>query len=120
MTFGEVIPVLRMFDEAATRAFYCGYLGFAWAWEHRHEPELPLYAGITRGGCQIHLSEHHGDATPGSSIRISCPRLDDLQAELSARNYGFARPGIEEQPWGKRELTVTDPSGNRLTFFADP
>jgi uncharacterized glyoxalase superfamily protein PhnB len=119
MSLGAIIPVLRMFDEAATRAFYLNYLGFEWAWEHRFAPDLPLYAGIVRDGCQIHLTQHHGDATPGSAIRIACPALDDLYAELSGKGYMFARPALETQPWDMREVTVTDPAGNRLTFFAD-
>ncbi|HEY3162183.1 MAG TPA: glyoxalase superfamily protein [Vicinamibacterales bacterium] len=28
----------------------------------------------------------------------------------------YARPGINDQPWGTREVCVTDPSGNKLTF----
>jgi hypothetical protein len=27
------------------------------------------------------------------------------------------RPGIEEMPWGTREIKVIDPSFNRLMFF---
>ena len=39
------IPVMRMFDEAAARAFYVDYLGFEIEWEHRFHKtaESPLY-----------------------------------------------------------------------------
>ncbi len=36
------IPILRMFDEAAARAFYVDLLGFRVDWEHRFESDLPL------------------------------------------------------------------------------
>ncbi len=111
----RVIPVLRSFDEAKARAFYLDYLGFTVAWEHRFAPGMPLYMQVERDGIVLHLSEHHGDATPGSTVFIACEGLDALHAELAAKNYPNMRPGIEKVDWG-RELTVIDPFGNRLRF----
>ena len=39
------IPFMRMFDEAASRAFCVDYLGFEIQWEHRFHKtaESPLY-----------------------------------------------------------------------------
>jgi catechol 2,3-dioxygenase-like lactoylglutathione lyase family enzyme len=115
MRFGSPIPILRTFDEAKAREFYLGFLGFTIDWEHRYAPELPLYCQVSRAGCLLHLSEHHGDATPGSALRIEVEGLDELHAELTAKNYRNARPGIEQQPWG-RDMSITDPFGNRLVF----
>ena len=116
MKLGQVIPVLRSFDEAKAKEFYCGFLGFSVDFEHRFEPGAPLYIQMSRGGVSLHVSEHHGDATPGSTVRIDVDDIDGLHQELTAKDYPFARPGIEEQPWGLRELTVADPFGNRLIF----
>lgn len=116
MRFSKTTPILRIFDEAKAREFYVGFLGFKVDWEHRFEPGLPLYLQISRDGCVLHLSEHHGDAIPGSAMRIEADDLDAFHAELSAKRYKFARPGIEPTPWGSRDLTVSDPFGNRLTF----
>jgi uncharacterized glyoxalase superfamily protein PhnB len=102
MTFGKTTPILRMFDEAKAREFYVDFLGFTVDWEHRFEPDTPLYMQISKDQCVLHLSEHYGDGNPG--------------AELMAKHYKYARPGIEDQPWGTRELSVKDPFGNRLTF----
>jgi catechol 2,3-dioxygenase-like lactoylglutathione lyase family enzyme len=110
-----VVPILRLFDETSTRAFYVDFLGFAVDWEHRFAADLPLYMQVSRGGCVLHLSEHHGDATPGSAVRITTADLDELQAELAAKQYKHARPGIVEQPWG-RDMAIADPAGNRLIF----
>jgi catechol 2,3-dioxygenase-like lactoylglutathione lyase family enzyme len=109
------VPIVRSFDEARARAFYIDYLGFAQDWAHRFAPELPLYLQLSRGQCVLHLSEHHGDCCPGAALRIACDDLDGLLKELQGKDYGFARPGIEVQPWG-RELRVLDPFGNRLVF----
>lgn len=114
---GPVIPILRMFDEAKAREFYVGFLGFRIDFEHRFGPDFPLYMQVSRAGAVLHLSEHHGDATPGSAVRIGTTGLDQLAAALREKSYKFARPGIQEQPWGLRELTVSDPSGNRIVFY---
>ncbi len=50
ITFSRVIPTLRMFDIARAREFYLDYLGFKVDFEHRFEPDLPLFLGISRGG----------------------------------------------------------------------
>ncbi|HEX7190419.1 MAG TPA: glyoxalase superfamily protein [Thermoanaerobaculia bacterium] len=115
MKLGPVVPILRIFDEAKAREFYVDFLGFTVDWEHRFEAGLPLYTQVSRGGCVLHLSEHYGDGSPGVAIRIAVDDIDALHAELAAKEFKYARPGIAEQPWG-RELSVRDPSGNRLVF----
>ena len=115
MTLSRPIPILRIFDEAKTREFYVEFLGFRVDWEHRFEPGLPLYLQVARDGCVLHLSEHHGDCSPGAALRIAVDDLEALQQELTGRQYGYARPGIQEMPWG-RDMEVRDPFGNRLVF----
>jgi catechol 2,3-dioxygenase-like lactoylglutathione lyase family enzyme len=115
MSLGSSTPVLRVFDEAKAREFYLEFLGFRQDWQHRFEDGFPLYQQVSRDGCVLHLTEHHGDCSPGSAVRVTCTDLNALHAELSAKQYKYARPGIEDVPWG-RELSVKDPFGNRLTF----
>ncbi|MBP0439349.1 glyoxalase superfamily protein [Tianweitania sediminis] len=117
MPLGDVTPILRIFDIAKARAFYIDYLGFDEAWEHRFGENFPLYMAVRRGTCELHLSEHHGDATPGSACRIRVQDAMRLHAELNAKNYAFVRPGLETPPWGGKQVTVLDPFGNRLVFF---
>ncbi len=117
MELGAPVPILRMFDVEKARAFYLGWLGFAVDFEHRFEPSLPLYMGISRGMCQLHLSEHHGDACPGAAVRVPVTDIDGLHGELIAKSYAYYRPGIESMPWGSREMRVVDPFGNRVLFF---
>ena len=112
------IPIFRSFDEAKMRSFYLDFLEFEVVFEHRFEPGFPLYIGVRKGDCVIHLSEHYGDATPGSSVRIQCPDLDDLCARLNAKKTNHARPGIMEQPWA-RDMGIKDPFGNLLIFYQD-
>lgn len=118
MTLQAGIPILRIFDEGKARDFYLGFLGFVLDWEHRFEAGMPIYAQISRGGCILHLSGHHGDASPGSAVRIEVDDIDGYHAEVSAKGYAFMRPGIEQKPWGTREMEVIDPFFNRLHFFS--
>lgn len=115
VTFDKPIPILRMFDETKAREFYLDFLGFDVEFEHRFEADLPLYLGISRNGLQLHLSEHHGDATPGSAVFIPTHNIEQLRDELLAKRYGYGRPDIVEQAWGK-VLEVCDPFGNRIRF----
>lgn len=116
MQIGSPTPILRIFDERKARAFYVDYLGFAVEFEHRFDQDAPLYLGLSRGDCTLHLSEHHGDCTPGSALRIETEDLEAFHRELSGKGYGHQRPGIETMSWGTRDLLVTDPFGNRLIF----
>src|SRR5215471_3630339 len=117
MSFTTVTPILRIFDEAKAREFYVEYLGFKVDWEHRFEPSLPLYLQVSKDGCVLHLSEHHGDCSPGAAVRIETDEVDAFHAELSAKPYRYARQGVEDMSWGTRDMSIKDPFGNRLTFF---
>lgn len=115
ITFDKPIPILRMFDETKAREFYLEFLGFSVEFEHRFEADLPLYLGIIRDGLQLHLSEHHSDASPGATVFVPTHNIEHLRDELLAKRYGYARPQIVQQGWGN-VLEVCDPFGNRIRF----
>ncbi|PHN02499.1 glyoxalase superfamily protein [Flavilitoribacter nigricans] len=117
MNFKAPIPILRIFDEAKAREFYADYLGFSIDWEHRFEPGMPLYMQVSRAGCVLHLSEHHGDGTPGTRLRIECDDVVAYRRELQTRNYKYLNPGIGKQPWAEQEMCLTDPFGNMLILY---
>ncbi len=112
------IPIFRSFSEAEAKDFYIRYLGFEQGFEHRFGPGMPLYMEVRRGDFVLHLSEHHGDGSPGAAALVEVPDVDALLAELRERGHPRLNPGIEEKPWGVRELAVLDPFGNRIAFFS--
>lgn len=119
-----VVPVLRSFDSKRATEFYQGFLGFAQDWTHRFGDDFPLYQQLSLRSpagqaCVLHLSEHHGDACPGSTVRIAWSQLQDFQESLLAKNYRHAKPGLESKPWGMLEMRIADPFGNHLVFFED-
>lgn len=115
MQFEPPIPILRIFSVEKAREFYVDYLGFHWDWEHRFGPEFPLYAQVSRAGLVLHLSEHHGDATPGAAVFVPMAGIAAWHAELGGRPYRYLKPGLSTVDWGQ-ELVLTDPFGNRLRF----
>src|SRR5689334_22728337 len=116
-TFGTSIPILRMFDEKKTRAFYVGFLGFTIDWEHRFEPRGAVYMQVSLGRCVLQLSEHFGDGTPGTKVKVLTKGLERYQRALLAKKYRHARPGLTEHDWGERSMSISDPSGNAIVFF---
>ena len=111
----RAIPILRIFDEAKAREFYLDYLGFTVDWEHRYEPELPLYLQVSRSGLVLHLSEHHGDGTPGSVIYCEVTGIEAFHAELTAKRYRYYRPGLSREA-DAVEFSLQDGFGNGLRF----
>jgi len=117
IVFELTIPILRIFDEAKAKEFYAGYLGFNIDWEHRFDDNAPLYMQVSRGSLRLHLSEHYGDSTPGSVIFVRMHGVEEFHREISAKQYKYLRPGLEEQrEIGFKMLNIIDPFGNRIRF----
>lgn len=116
ITFNRAVPIFRIFSEEKAREFYIGFLGCKVDWEHRFHPGAPLYMQVSRDGLVVHLSEHHGDGTPGSVAYIYMDGVEALHRELNDKNYRHNRPGLERQDWGMTEVTLVDPFNNRIVF----
>jgi len=114
--FLQTIPVLRIFDVQKAKDFYVGFLGFTIEWEHRFDDNAPIYMQVTRAGCTLHLSEHHGDACPGAAVFLWMTSIDDYHREIAAKGYKFYRPGVEEAFYGAKCMKVQDPFGNKILF----
>lgn len=114
--FGRTVPVLRIFSLEKAREFYLDFLGFKVDWEYTSEPGMPVYMQVSRGGVVFHLSEHHGDGTPGSHVYVYMKGAAELQRELIDKNYRHNRPGLQQQDWGMLEVAVVDPFNNRIVF----
>jgi uncharacterized glyoxalase superfamily protein PhnB len=116
MIVEKVIPTLRIFDYDKAVEFYIGWLGFTISWEHRFEENAPVYMEIEKDGITLHLSEHHGDGTPGTHVSIWCQGVRAYHEELISKKYKYNRPGIKETFYGALEFTANDPFNNRLSF----
>jgi hypothetical protein len=100
----SLVPIFRVADGHAAAGWY-GRLGFTVEGEHRFAPDLPLYLYLRRGDSWLHLSEHTGDANPGSLVYLYVDDVDAVAVEFDAT--------VTTQPWA-REIELVDPDGNRL------
>lgn len=116
VSFEKTIPILRIFDLEKAKEFYVGFLGFAIDWEHHFEENTPAYLQISRAELSLHLSEHHGDACPGSTVFVWMTGVTEFHQEIMSKGYKYLRPGIETTFYGARCLEVIDPFGNRIRF----
>lgn len=114
-----VIPQLRMTDAERSLRFYVDGLGFAEDWRHQFEPGLPLFLQLTREGQTIYLSGHAGDGEVGGAVFFIVADVDAVYAALPDWLALHASPPAD-MPWGTREMTLTDPDGNRLRFATYP
>lgn len=112
----KTIPVLRIFDYSKAIEFYIDWLGFSIVWEHRFEENTPVYMEVEKDGITLHLSEHHGDGTPGTHVFTWCIGVKEYHDELMNKKYKYNRPGIEEQFYGALSFTVNDPFNNKIIF----
>lgn len=62
--------------------------------------------------CGLDLVEHLDPARNGAGCYVIVPNVDEWHARFAAT--GAPMTAIEVQPWGMREFSVRDPSGNNL------
>ena len=100
----ELVPIFRVGDGQAAARWY-ERLGFSVVGEHRFAEGLPLYLFLRRGDIHLHLSEHLGDARPGTLVYFYVDDVDSIANEFGVE--------VVDQPWA-REIQLHDPDGNRL------
>ncbi|HAN45195.1 MAG TPA: bleomycin resistance family protein [Cyanobacteria bacterium UBA8156] len=103
MAAQTLVPILYARDARHSAQWY-ERLGFTVTGEHRFAPDLPLYLFLRWGELQVHLSEHQGDARPGTLLYLWVPALDPI-----AQGFGAT---VEDLPWA-RQVEIADPDGNR-------
>lgn len=116
MTLTSSVPVLRAADYPATRDMLCA-LGFEIAEEGGDPPRFGIFR---QDRAQVFVDAFHGaDAAPAPCWRAYF-HTDDVEAiGTRARAAGLPTEGPVDTVYGMREVTVTDPDGNRLCFGQD-
>ena len=98
-----VLPVAQMSDSIA---FY-RRLGFD---VHSYDPN---YAFVINAGVEVfHLRVVDDLSDNAAAVFLHVLDADDWHARWTAT--GVAVEPVEDAPWGMREFSVTDPSGNLL------
>lgn len=120
MTIEQVQPVLPTRDVAAAIGYYVGRLGFELAFADSLED--PSYAGVRRGGVELHLQWHdpeEWDRVERPMLRFVVPDIEDLYEEYADRAVFHERTALRDTAWGTREFAFYDLDMNGLAFYRD-
>jgi catechol 2,3-dioxygenase-like lactoylglutathione lyase family enzyme len=94
----RTVPILRIFDVAKAKEFYVGFLGLQVDWEHRFEPDAPVYMQVSRSDLVLHLSEHHGDCSPGDCVHVRTTGWTNSTARSRPRATASCAPASSPRP----------------------
>ena len=111
----RVMPTLRMTSYARSNAFYVEGLGFQIDWEHRFEPNLPVFMQVSRDGMAFFLTEHKGDCPVGGLLHLYVADVDAWYVDFQGKGVSVVEPPNNDLR-GVRMMTVLDPDGNKLRF----
>jgi catechol 2,3-dioxygenase-like lactoylglutathione lyase family enzyme len=108
--FKDISPVIPVPDVASALAFYCEALGFklGWTWG-----DPPTHVSIGRGRIDMMLTLNPARAGNGD-VYVGLDGVDAYFAELQSRKVILGE--LADRPYGMRDFSVRDPSGNRLVF----
>lgn len=112
-TFSRVAPSIYVSDLDRAIRFYRDALGFSMI----HLDDPPRRAVVTQGSAVLHLDLHPAKA--GSSCtHMMVDDLNAVCAQIDRAGVKLKQPPTV-QPWGLRDIAVTDPDGNTFEL-AEP
>ncbi len=121
LNLGGVMPTFTVSDLGASIAWDRDVMGFVVAREMEHEGQR-VGAMISAGSVQFMLGQDDfakgRDRQKGIGFRLYCVSeqdIDELAATIKARG-GTLDQEPTDQPWGARDLTVSDPDGFKISI----
>ncbi len=121
LKLSAVMPAITVSDLGASIAWYRDVMGFVVAREIEHEGQR-VAAMIGAGSVQFMLGQDDfakgRDRQKGIGFRLYCVSeqdIDELAAGIKARG-GTLDQEPTDQPWGARDLAVSDPDGFKITI----
>jgi uncharacterized glyoxalase superfamily protein PhnB len=121
LNLSAVMPSITVNDLGASIEWYRDVMGFVVAQEIEHEGQR-VGAMICAGSVQFMLGQDDfakgRDRQKGIGFRLYCVSeqdIDELAAGIKARG-GTLDQEPTDQPWGARDLAVSDPDGFKITI----
>lgn len=100
----SAVPIFRIFDYKKTIEFYVDWLGFKVDWEHKFGDDSPIYMQVSRDGIVLHLSEHHGDCSPGSKAYIEVDDVRNLYKKFAPGHTSTITLALSKRPGMRHAL----------------
>lgn len=105
------IPQLPALDLEEAVHFYEDKLGF------KQTASYPGFAIVARDHVELHLWLCTDKFVPeNSSCYIHVENIEELYRDLSTDRAVRLQEKLEKRPWGMKQFSVLDPSGNALRF----
>lgn len=107
----SAVPTLQVTDLSAAIAFYRDLLGFelGWTWG-----DPPKRASVCRDRVELTFVQSAGAASATSNVYVHTTGIDNYYSRVS-RSDAVTVP-IGNRPYGMRDFSIVDPSGNQLSF----
>lgn len=102
-----IVPILRVEDIEASKAYYLNALGFRLDWGDAH------MISVSRDGCALMLCQG-AQGSKGVWVWIGCQDVDALHAAFRAGG-AHVRDAPQNFPWAY-EMQIEDPDGHVLRF----
>ncbi len=112
--FGRVAPTIPVTDIDRALRFYGDVLGFVVSFTNGDPVSLAV---INQGDAELHLGIDR-DKAGSSHTHLMVDNLDEVHDALRQAGVPIRQPP-KVQPWGLRDLVVSDPDGNSFEF-AEP
>jgi catechol 2,3-dioxygenase-like lactoylglutathione lyase family enzyme len=117
----KVHPVLQVSDVRRGVKFYVDCLGFEIGFFMGSIEPVP-WAGVCRDGIEIYLELVDLELVDAAALTPTHLRFlvddpDALFRELSEQGKIDPLPPVRYGRWDTRELSISDPDGNLLTFY---
>ncbi len=113
----RAVPILPVDDVTSAAGWFEEILGwkttFLWAEPESGKP--PFYGGVQHGEAQIHLNSADNEAGRPAKVYVMLEGVDSLADAICTRGGTLAQEP-QTYPYGMRDFTIHDPSGNRITF----
>ncbi|HEY6050214.1 MAG TPA: VOC family protein [Thermoanaerobaculia bacterium] len=122
LSLTSATPSFTVGDLDASLAFYRDVLGFEVEETWKNDEGEVRGVSLKAGGVSFMIGQDDWkkgrDRKKGEGFRIYCEtkkRVDDLAKGIEARG-GRLDQGPTDQPWGVRDITLTDPDGFKITL----
>jgi uncharacterized glyoxalase superfamily protein PhnB len=115
-------PSLTVGDLDMSLAFYCDVLGFGIEETWKNDEGSVTGVSLKAGDVSFMIGQDDWkkgrDRKKGEGFRIYCEtkkRVDDLAKRIEAKG-GRLDQGPTDEPWGVRDISLTDPDGFKITI----
>ena len=118
--FLHISPVLASSDVSRDIKWFETKLGFKNVYDSSAYSKGKIdYVVLSRGGLFFHMQYQFPDDMTSTDLKFQVQNIEPLFEELTAQE--LIPPGkiTLKTAWNTSEVSLFDPSGNRITFFED-